>query len=109
MRLVLIRGTWQTHRLHLLTMSFALGGLVTVGHASSLPRRGHGPIACSSGPPATSPSRFRITPSPDDHFIVMAPTGIDEGMIVRAPTGIDEGMIFPMPRLKADTTPVEPP
>jgi len=52
--------------------------------------------------PPGRPSR----PTPADHFLVVAPAGIDDGMIVPAPTGIDDGMIVPARMRMPEAAPV---
>ena len=85
----------RLRRLGLLTISLALGGAVLGGPAPPLARPYRAQFAPGRGPFQVLPPGRPSLPRPADRFVVVAPTGIDDGMIVPAPTGIDEGMIFP--------------
>ncbi len=87
--------TSRLRRLGLLTISLALGGAVMGGPAPPLARPYRAQVAPGRGPLRVFPPGRPPLLTPADRFVVVAPTGIDDGMIVPAPTGIDEGMIFP--------------
>lgn len=117
MRLVLIRGLRNNLGPGMLSMSIALGGTITVGHASppmhrvvkharldsrhSLHSLTHIRLKTAPAPVLSSPPPIRIIPISDNHFVMVAPGGIDDGILNEAPRGLEDAMIVPIPASQA--------